>query len=477
VIGDPASLPDRLARYRASLRSRSDTTDRPAAAPDAMALAERLATTLDAEIVHGRDGIIVRRERPSAPLFVDRARLATLPGQPPTAVPLICLDTETTGLATAAGTVAFLIGLGWWEAERFRQVQLVLPDQGEESALLTALRAAIPADAWLVTYNGRGFDWPLMVARYRLAGQAAPVHAGHLDLLPVVRRLFRHRMPDARLQTAERELLGLRRHHDVGGWEIPSRYLDFLRDGSADALIDVIDHNDLDVRSLAQLLAYLVDRLADPGRRASAAPGDLAGLARAYARERRLAEALACLEAADGRPIDAAPHPIRTSASPGIGSEDVAWWSVDRDVDFGGPPRDRRLASRRGEPWTAERIAGDRARVLRRLGRHPEAADVWTSLAAGNGRTAIEASIELAKLREHRLADRSGALRAAVSGLAAAERRRRSGRPERALEADLRHRIGRLRRRLASESVETSHPTPDRRSIGYGLQTDPLYDQ
>ena len=53
------------------------------------------------------------RRRPGrSPL--DRVRLATLPGQPPPDAPLVCLDTETTGLATAAGTVAFLVGLGWW---------------------------------------------------------------------------------------------------------------------------------------------------------------------------------------------------------------------------------------------------------------------------------------------------------------------------------------------------------------------------
>ena len=40
-----------------------------------------------------------------------------LPGQPPADGPLVCLDTETTGLATAAGTVAFLIGLGWWTGD------------------------------------------------------------------------------------------------------------------------------------------------------------------------------------------------------------------------------------------------------------------------------------------------------------------------------------------------------------------------
>ena len=60
-------------------------------------------------------------------------------------VPLVCLDTETTGLATAAGTVAFLVGLGWWEARSFRQVQLLLPDHAEEPALLDRARGGHPA--------------------------------------------------------------------------------------------------------------------------------------------------------------------------------------------------------------------------------------------------------------------------------------------------------------------------------------------
>ena len=65
--------------------------------------------------VEPRKGTIVRCEVPSRSIPLDRDRLATLPGQPPPGVPLVCLDTETTGLATAAGTVAWLIGLGWWE--------------------------------------------------------------------------------------------------------------------------------------------------------------------------------------------------------------------------------------------------------------------------------------------------------------------------------------------------------------------------
>ncbi len=205
------ALDRRLARYRAATRGTAVAQAAVRASPGAIELASRLAEALDAEVVRTPEGVVVRAEPASRQLAVDRERLAALPGQPPPDVPLVCLDTETTGLATAAGTVAFLIGLGWWERDRFRQVQLLLPEHAEERALLTALAAAIPADAWLVTYNGRGFDWPLLVARYRLAGRSAPPHAGHLDLLPVVRRLFRHRMANARLRTAEAELLGLHR--------------------------------------------------------------------------------------------------------------------------------------------------------------------------------------------------------------------------------------------------------------------------
>ena len=235
MIDGAATLARRLERYRAAL----PTVLPPAAIDDragrgAADLAVRLAAAVDGEVITTPEGRIVRCEVPVRSIPVDRGRLATLPGQPPPDVPLVCLDTETTGLATAAGTAAFLVGLGWWEgSDRYRQVQLMLPDHGEERALLSAIQAAIPASAWLVTYNGRGFDWPLLTTRYRLARRDAPPHAGHLDLLPVVRRLFRHRMTDARLRTAEAELLGLHRVGDVEGWEIPGRYHEFLRGGSA----------------------------------------------------------------------------------------------------------------------------------------------------------------------------------------------------------------------------------------------------
>lgn len=476
MIDGAATLARRLERYRAALPQVT-----PPAAIDARgdgrvaaSLAARLADAVNGEVVTTAEGCIVRCEPPTRLLPVDRGRLATLPGQPPPEVPLVCLDTETTGLATAAGTAAFLIGLGWWIGDRFRQVQLLLPDHGEERALLSALEAAIPPDAWLVTYNGRGFDWPLLTTRFRLSRRAAPAHAGHLDLLPIVRRLYRHRMPDARLRTAEAELLGMHRVGDVEGWQIPGRYLEFLRGGPAEALAEVARHNDQDVRSLGWLLAHIEARLGDRAARAVAPPGDLAGLARAFTRERRLPEALDCLEAAADRPAEirapdppaATPDTSRTAARET--ADDAPWWSPRRPADFGGPPR--RVppspfgpgSAPVGVAWTTERIAIDRAHLLRRLGRYEDAVQAWSALAAGPGRTAVVAAIELAKIHEHRRHDRAAALAAANRGLGAIERRRRLGRPEPALEADLLKRVARLGRSRMPAASAARHAGPDR---------------
>jgi hypothetical protein len=453
MIDGGATLARRLERYRAAQVGSLADAERPHPAERPAALAERMAAAMDGEVVVTPEGTIVRCEVPTRTIPVDRVRLAGLPGQPPPDAPLVCLDTETTGLATAAGTVAWLIGLGWWEGDRFRQVQLLLPDHAEERALLSALAATIAPNAWLVTYNGRGFDWPLLVARYRLARRAAPDHGGHLDLLPIVRRLFRHRMANARLRTAEAELLGLHRVGDVEGWEIPGRYLQFLHGGSADGLAEVVRHNDQDVRSLARLLVHLETRFGDAARRAEAISGDLAGLARAFAREQRLGEALDCLEVAvvQSGTEPPAPHLVAIGETPA--AQEEPWWSPRRPADFGGPPRRSVVlggtprTAAFDAPWTTERIAMDRAHLLRRLGRWGDAAEAWEAIAMGTGRNAIIATIELAKLREHRLRDRTAAMGAVLRGFALIERRRRIGRPEPALEADLIRRHDRLRRR------------------------------
>jgi uncharacterized protein YprB with RNaseH-like and TPR domain len=447
-----ARLAGRLDRYRAWQRHVDGI--RAPAHPDprrATSLAAAIAEAVDGEVVAHDDGTYVRRDGASVTVPIDRSALASLPGQPGERTPLLCLDIETTGLGTATGTYAFLVGLAHWSGDRLHPVQLLLPDQSEERGFLAALADLIPAEGWLVTYNGRGFDWPLLVTRYRMGRRPPPDHAGHLDLLPVVRRLFRHRMADARLATVETALLHVQRGHDVGGWEIPGRYLAFLRDGSPHHLIDVVQHNAVDVVSLGRLLGYLAEALGRRERWTSAAAGDLAGLSRLYRRDGRTDDALASLDVA----LEVASGPARRTEP--LGSDDP-WWKAGTPVDFGGMRVDRRppwpAGAAFGSEWTAARLLVERARLLRRLGRVDEALAAWEGVAAEGDQHGAHAWIEIAKLHEHVRRDLAGALDAALRARAILERGRTLGRPAPRLEREIGHRIGRLRRRsIASRRV------------------------
>jgi hypothetical protein len=459
----------RLASFRAAHAAVPRSQARPPARGSS-AIAERLAAELDGELVRTEIGAFVRLEGRGDVVPVDRERLARLPGQPPPLAPLVCLDTETTGLATASGTLAFLVGLGWWQGTSFRQVQLLLPDHAFEPALLEELARHIPARGWLVTYNGRTFDWPLLVARYRMARREAPPHAGHLDLLPFVRRVFRHRLPDARLRTVEGELLGRRRDRDIDGWEIPGRYFEFLRSGVSRPLVDVIRHNEEDVRSLALLVGFVERRLSDPDARTSAPPGDLAGLARAFARERRVVEALACLDAAVAavQPSPPPRDPFGRTAVPVVPDEDdLTWLSRHHRPDFGGRPLTARTqpwpaaaSSAMTRAWSVERIVAERARLLRRVGRYADAESAWLHVAEAGGAPATQGWIEVAKVREHHLGDPVGALEATLTAARLVHRQVLANRMLSRLDRDLAMRAARLRRRLARTSASRPSAAP-----------------
>jgi uncharacterized protein YprB with RNaseH-like and TPR domain len=370
--------------------------------------ARPLAEALGGEVVETQDGRLVCVESDHH-LPLAHEPLASLPYHIDPRRPLVCLDAETTGLGTAAGTLPFLVGMGVWRGDRFRVRQFVLADHADEAAFLTGLAEAIPADAWLVTYNGRSFDWPLLVARFRLHRRDPPPHAGHLDLLPVARQIWRHRLGDARLATVEHGICGVVRGDDLPGALVPERYFSYLRSRHAGLLRAVVEHNRQDIVSLAQLLVVLATGLGRSERWVAAHPGDLSGLARRYARVGRLDDALGCIEA---------------------GLASAAW---SRGI-VGGAPLHRRLAT-------------DRARLLARSGRRAEAAAAWLDIAERGGPGSAAAWLHVARFREHVEHDIPAAIEACRQAAAAVERSRLWGRPLPAVESDLSRRTARLRRR------------------------------
>ena len=65
------------------------------------------------------------------------------------------------------------------------------------------------------------------------------------------------------LTAIERDILSLHRQDDVPGWEIPARYFAFARTGDASGLAGVLDHNRLDLISLAAVTALVLEMVRD----------------------------------------------------------------------------------------------------------------------------------------------------------------------------------------------------------------------
>jgi hypothetical protein len=220
----------------------------------------------------------------------------------------VFLDTETTGLAGGTGTAAFLVGVGWVEGERFRFRQYFMRDYHEEPALLRGLADDLGGVERIVTFNGGLFDVPLLDTRYRLNRERFPLaQAQHFDLLHPARRLWKARLESCRLQSLERALLGVVRRGDVPGDEIPRIYFDFVRRRDGRAMARVLEHNRLDVLSLAALAALACQWVA--GGHAED-PRDVYCLA-------RVLERAALYERSDEqyrRLLAEAPGPVRTAS-------------------------------------------------------------------------------------------------------------------------------------------------------------------
>jgi uncharacterized protein YprB with RNaseH-like and TPR domain len=181
------------------------------------------------------------------------------------------LDTETTGLAGGSGTYAFLVGIAWWDSGGLQVEQFFMRDFAEEHSLLLALDERMAERRVLVTFNGKSFDWPLLETRYRMTRAIAPRKpATHLDLLHPARQLWRPRLGSVRLAELERHVLrvspGSRldwsRDYDVDSSQIPEIYFNFVRGGSADPLLPVIRHNQMDLRGLAALSGHILEMIA-----------------------------------------------------------------------------------------------------------------------------------------------------------------------------------------------------------------------
>ena len=170
------------------------------------------------------------------------------------------LDTETTGLSHGAGTVAFLVGVGWVEDDELVIEQTMLRDYADEPELIDRLAGRLAGFDCVCTFNGRTFDMPLLQARFtmcRMRDRWRDVE--NLDLLFPARRTWRLRLGSCRLADLERAILGTPREDDLPGSEVPARFFEFMKTGDESLLADIVDHNRQDIATLAALLIRLCE--------------------------------------------------------------------------------------------------------------------------------------------------------------------------------------------------------------------------
>ena len=257
----------------------------------------------------------------------------------------VYIDTETTGLSGGSGTLAFLLGVAAVDGDAIEVTQWLMTRFAAEAAALSAFTETLTDTDRLVSYNGKSYDLPLLLSRFRMQGlQPAFERLPHLDLLHPVRRLFGKRWNDCRLLSVEQQLLGFRRVDDLPGSEAPAAWFRYLREGQSEALIKVVEHNRQDILSLAVAHSVLAQATAQP----QAFDIDLHALAR---------------------------------------------WLCDSNNE----DQARTLLQ---ENTTSLCADGKRllARLLRRAGHWPQAVTIWETLAAGGCLESIE---RLAKYHEH----------------------------------------------------------------------------
>ncbi len=182
------------------------------------------------------------------------------------------LDTETTGLSGGTGTFAFMVGMGFFRGDRFTIQQLFMRDYSEEKAALQLLQETLESFDFLVTFNGRLYDVPLLETRMILSRKRSKLREmPNFDLLYPSRKIWRGAYENCRLVTLESRLLGIEREDDIPSEWIPSLYFDYLQTGDGRKIHRVFYHNRMDILTMVGLvgrihLVYHDPRAAQPRR-------------------------------------------------------------------------------------------------------------------------------------------------------------------------------------------------------------------
>jgi uncharacterized protein len=189
------------------------------------------------------------------------------PGALPDHPAFVTLDVETSFLEPGQVAPAFLVGIGYLDGDIFLIDQFFIDGFDAEAVLLEHLAASLTTFQVLITFNGKTFDWPLLLSRFQLHGITPPEFALHLDLLQPARQLWKGALESCRLTYLEEEILGVQREGDVPGSLVPSLYAAYAQGIQQQRIVPVVRHNAQDIASTAALFPLLCSFFENPDSR------------------------------------------------------------------------------------------------------------------------------------------------------------------------------------------------------------------
>jgi uncharacterized protein YprB with RNaseH-like and TPR domain len=270
------------------------------------------------------------------------------------------LDTETTGLTGGTGTFAFMVGLGFFHENSFSIYQFFMRDYSEERASLSLLKDMMDSFQFLVTFNGRQYDIPLLETRFILSRIISKIReTPNFDLLYPSRKIWKGAYENCRLVTLESKLLGVERTDDIPSEWIPYLYFDYIQTGDARKIQQVFYHNQMDILSMVALAGRIHLVYHDPQAARPRKGIEHFALGRLFWEHGQREKAIPCFEIALKRCAD-----------------DLSW-----DV----------------MKWLSM--------AFKKTGQGEKARSLWEEMAGWSYKKDVFPYVELAKYHEHRLKD------------------------------------------------------------------------
>lgn len=169
----------------------------------------------------------------------------------------LILDIETMGFSSVP---IILVGLARIKDNNILIDQYLSRNMMEEPAILMALVRCLRKNDTIITFNGRRFDIPFIEERFSFHRIKESLYTKiHHDALPLSRYAWKKKLPNCKLATLEKYILGLDRKDDIPSRSVPNFYNTYIRQKNVGPLIPIINHNKQDLITLAMIFSKLRD--------------------------------------------------------------------------------------------------------------------------------------------------------------------------------------------------------------------------